>query len=120
MKCLHDNGSEFIGHDFQFLLLNAGIKAVNTTSVNPQSNGIIESVHCSIGATIRMQVQAHPPSTPEEATQLVDKALATAMHATHCASHSSLNNYSPGGLVFCHDMLMDIPLIADIITLADF
>ena len=116
-KCVHDNGPEFIGHDFQFLLANAGIRSRPTSSVNPESNGIIEAVHKSVGAVIRMQVQAHPPTTVQEATQLVDRALATAMHATRCASHSSLNHYSPGGLAFRRDMYLDIPLIADIITL---
>ena len=116
-KCVHDNGPEFIGHDFQFLLANAGIRSRPTTSDNPQGNAIIEAVHKSVGAVIRMQVQAHPPTTQQEAEQLVDRALATAMHATRCASHSSLNHYSPGGLAFRRDMYLDIPLIADLITL---
>jgi len=116
-NCVHDNGPEFIGHDFQFLLANAHIRSRPTTSANPESNGIIESVHKSVGAVIRTQVQAHPPTNQQEATHLVDRALATAMHATRCASHSSLNHYSPGGLVFRRDMFLDIPLIADIIAL---
>ena len=39
------------------------------------------------------------------------------MHATRCASHGSLQNLSPGALVFRRDMHLDIPLIADIFTL---
>ena len=120
LRCVHDNGPEFVGHDFQFLLLNAGIRSRPITSGNAESNGIIESVHKSVGAVIRMQVQAHPPTTPQEADHLVDRALATAMHATRCASHSSLNHFSPGGLAFCRDMHLDIPLIADLITLQNF
>ena len=41
------------------------------------------------------------------------------MHATRCASHSSLDNVSPGGLVFRRDMFLNIPLIADIIALQE-
>ena len=48
---------------------------------------------------------------------LVDTALATAMYAHHCSPNTSLGFYSPGALVFQHDMLLDIPLIAHIHTL---
>ena len=87
--------------------------------MNPQSNGIIESVHRSIAVVIRTLVQLYPPTTREEANDLVERAIATAMHATRCAAHSSLNQYSPGGLVFHRDMYFDIPLLADIITLQE-
>ena len=106
-----------MGHEFQFLLLNAGIKSRQVSAANPQSNGIIEQVHKTMGAVIRTLVANNPPATVEAATQLVEQALATAMHATCCASHSSLDNVSPGGLVFRRDMFLDIPLIADIVTL---
>ena len=48
---------------------------------------------------------------------LVDNALATAMYAHCCSPNTSLGFYSPGALVFQRDMLLDIPLIADIHTL---
>ena len=57
------------------------------------------------------------PQTPEEADQLADGAIAAALHATRCAANSSLSNYSPGALVFGRDMYLDVPLIADILTL---
>jgi hypothetical protein len=46
-------------------------------------------------------------------------ALHKAMHAVHCASHNSLDNILPGALTFQRDMYLDIPLIANILTLAD-
>ena len=106
-----------MGHDFQFFIAKAGIQYKPTTSLNPESNSIIESVHQSIGTVIRTQVQLHPPTNRNEAEELVERALATAMHATRCASHSSLDNVSPGGLVYHRDMHLNIPLTADIITL---
>jgi len=39
------------------------------------------------------------------------------MHACRCASNESLGHYSPGALVFNRDMLLNIPIIADIVTL---
>ena len=48
---------------------------------------------------------------------LVDNALATMMYAHRCSPNTSLGFYSPGALVFQCDMLLDIPLIANIHTL---
>ena len=49
----------------------------------------------------------------------METAFATAMHATRCAAHASLNNFSPGAVVFNRDMFLDIPLIADLIQIHD-
>jgi len=54
---------------------------------------------------VRIQTQENPPRTQEEAALLVESALATAMLATQCASHSLSN------------MFLDIPLIAHILNL---
>ena len=42
MECVHDNGSKFIGHEFQDLLTHFGITHVKTTVKNPQSNAVCE------------------------------------------------------------------------------
>ena len=118
-RCVHDGGPEFVGHEFQFQLLNAGIITVQVTAHNPQSNGIIESVHRSIGVALRTLLQATTPRTATEAYRLIDRAIATTMHATRCASHSSLNGCSPGSLAFHRDMFLDIPFITDLLTLRD-
>ena len=39
------------------------------------------------------------------------------MHASRCAAHQSLRNHSPGAIAFRRDMLLDIPFLADILTL---
>jgi hypothetical protein len=40
--CLHDKGTEFTGIEFQELLQSYGIKAVLSTTTNPQTNAILE------------------------------------------------------------------------------
>ena len=42
IRCVHDNGREFTGFEFQQLLQILQIKDVATTSHNPQSNAICE------------------------------------------------------------------------------
>jgi Integrase zinc binding domain len=119
VRCLHDNGPEFRGHEFQFRCLDAGIEAKPTTASNPQSNGIVESVHRSIGVVLRTLFSVYRPVNHGDAQRLIEQALATAMHATRCAAHSSLARQTPGGLVFRRDMYLDIPLMADIIAISN-
>jgi hypothetical protein len=116
-RCVHDNGPEFNGHDFQFPLLDAGIKSFRISSHMPTSNGIIESIHKTVGQVIRTLVATYKPTSKEEALQLMNRTLATAMHACCAASSSALSGLSPGAVVFRRDMHLDIPLIADILTL---
>ena len=117
LRCIHDQGPEFMGMEFQALLKEAGVQSVPTTARNPQGNSIIEAIHKSVGQVIRTLVQVAEPTSAAEANALVQRALATAMHATRCASSEALNGLSPGAVAFHRDMHLDIPLIADIITL---
>ena len=44
-RCVHDNGGEFTGWEFQKLLEQCNIKDVPTTSRNPTANLICEKMH---------------------------------------------------------------------------
>jgi transposase InsO family protein len=98
---VHDRGPEFVAHEFQTVLEDTGIHSRPTLARNPQSNGIIEQVHRTIAAIIRIIVDCLSPiDTAEKANDIVQDALHKAMHAVHCASHNSLDNISPGALTF--------------------
>ena len=58
-------------------------------------------------------MHAHPPANIAEASLIMDTALQTAAYAARAAIHGSLK-ISPGALVFQRDMILDIPLIADL------
>ena len=60
----------------------------------------------------------NPPTNQIEANQVLNNALATAMHEPRCAVNSTLQN-SPGAIVYNRDMLMDVPLIADLTVIRD-
>jgi hypothetical protein len=95
----------------------AGIKAVNISPNTPTANSIIEASHKTIGQIIRTLINLKPPTNKQNAEQLVDDAIGTAMHALRCNPVSTLGNFSPGALVFNRDMFLNIPLVADILTL---
>ena len=113
VRCVHDNGSEFIAHEFQELLEQAGIKSVPTSVKNPQANAICERMHKTFAAILRTTMRANPPKDEEDAEDIMDDALSTCVHALRCAINHTMQT-SPGAMVFNRDMLMQVPLIADL------
>jgi hypothetical protein len=116
-RVVHDHGPEFQGHDFQFPIDYAGITPINISPNTPTANSICEASHKIIGQVIRTLINLKPPTDQSSANNLVDEAFATAMHAMRCNPVSTLGNFSPGALVFNRDMFLNIPLVADILTL---
>ena len=115
-RCIHDNGGEFIGYPFQELLQRYGVSDVATTVKNPQGNSICERMHQTVANILRTLIHLHPPETVQQASTLVDNALATVTHALRCAVGRT-TGVSPGSLAFNRDMLLDIPLITDMLLL---
>ena len=115
-RCVYDNGEEFLGWEFVQLLGQYGIKPVHTNVKNPQANAICERAHQTIGDILHTTLQSYPPANLAQANQIVDNALVTAMYAPRCAVTVALNT-SAGALVSNRDMIMDIPLIADLILI---
>ena len=111
--CLHDQGGEFTGYAFQQMLLRNGIHDHCSTSRNPQANSLCERMHLVVGNALRALSTLNPPAGIVEANQLVDTALANAMFAHRSAFNSAIKT-TPGGLAFGHDMIMALPLIADL------
>ena len=116
LQCIHDNGTEFTGSDFQRILTLNGIKDVATTSKNPQANAVCERMHQTVTNILRPLLHVHLPQNVQAAADIIDTALATASHASRSSIHRTLN-VSPGALVFHRDMFLDIPLIADLATI---
>ena len=111
-RCIHDNEGEFTGAAFQGLLNALSIKDVPTTSRNPQANAVCERMHQTVGNVLRTILYSNPPQNVTGAADLVDQALATAMHAMRVNVSTTLGS-SPGALVFGRDMFLDVPLEAD-------
>jgi len=113
MRCIYDQGGEFIGRAFTAMLALHGIKRVPTTVKNPQANAICERMHLTAANALRILVNDEPPTNAEEAALLMDTALQTASYGIRTAVHGILK-VSPGALVYQRDMLLDIPIISDL------
>ena len=57
-------------------------------------------------------------NSEQKAEQIIDNALAKFMHATRCSENHVMQT-SPGTMVYGRDMLMDVPLIANISAIRD-
>ena len=75
-------------------------------------------MHQTVADVLRTLVHAEAPCTLNDAKLYVDQALATAAHAIR-ANVSSVTGYSPGSLAFHRDMLLNVPIIVDLIKLRD-
>ena len=93
------------------MLTNFGVKAKPTTAKNPTANAICERMHHTVGDILRA-IKAKI-ANEDEVEQAVDNALYTCMHALICEVNHARQT-SPGVLVFRRDMLMHVPLIADL------
>jgi hypothetical protein len=114
MSCVHDPGLEFLGWNFQEMLLyRNNILSRCTTTKNPQANAICKQMHQSISNSLRVLKQWNPPAGLNNTHALVDAALANAMYATRASFHSSLKT-THGVLAFHHNIVMNIPLMSNL------
>jgi hypothetical protein len=88
------------------------IKDICSTSKIPQSNAICERMHQTVENVLRILVHSNPPNNMSSAKDIVDDALATAMHAMQTTVATTLGS-APGALAFSRDMFLNVPLIAD-------
>ncbi len=72
VQCLHDNGGEFIGQNFQWLLEIFSIKDVCSTSKKPQSNAICERMHQTVANVLRTLVHTNSPLNMTQARDIID------------------------------------------------
>ena len=57
------------------------------------------------------------PPTFTTAAQVQDNALAACCHAMRCSVSKSLSSNTSGEVVFGRDMLLDIPMIIDLLRI---
>lgn len=73
-----------------------------------------------MGQILRTIFDKEKPQTTEEMDKVVKSALACTMRAMRSAASTSLNDgVAPGALVFGRDMLLNIPLMTDIISITE-
>jgi transposase InsO family protein len=116
VRVIHDQGTEFMGENFQAILRQWGIRNAPIGVRNPQANAICERMHQVVGNILRTILHTNPPPNAVAANALIDYALQTAAYAMKATTHRTLG-VSPGALVYHRDMIMDLPFVADLLLL---
>lgn len=118
-NCISDIGGEFIGAPFRALLAKHGIHPSTATSKNATANAVCERMHLVVGNILRTRFNNNAAPSFDTAASVVDNALAACCHAMRCAASKALSNHTPGEVVFRRDMLLDIPVLVDLLLLRD-
>ncbi len=84
---------------------------------NPPSNAICERMHQTVNNVLRTLVCTNPSQNMIQAREIIDDALATAMHAMQ-TTVGTTSGSSPGDLAFARDMFLNVSLIADLQAIA--
>ncbi len=104
----NNNRSEFKLH-FNYLCESYGITPKPTRVKNPQANGILERVHQVLGQMLcTAEFNMADSVTPDDVNFFLNN-VAWAI----CSSYHMVLKAFPGAAIFVHDMLFDIPLMAD-------
>ena len=101
------------------MLQQWGLSRGRISTHTPTANAIIESSHRSMGQILRTIFDNESPKTMAEMDQVVESALAATMRALRSASSTSLSGVAPGALVFGRDMLLNVPIVTDIISITE-
>ena len=105
--CGHDNGPEFMGHEFQDLLAKYQCASMPTTIKNPQANALVERMHLTFANNVRTKV--FEIDTWEQEVDTLVQSCAYALRSTV----PSNSKYAPGTLAFGMDMLFRQKIIVD-------
>ena len=118
-KVITDGGPEFSGHEWDFMMMDWGLKRGRISSHTPTANAVIESTHQTMGQILRTVLQTANPRSMADMDKEIERAIAITLRACRCASSSALQGLSPGSLTFGRDMNLNIPIIADIISISE-
>ena len=97
VRCIHDNGNEFLGPEFSIMLQRNKIELVPTTIKNPQANAIVERMHQSINTMLAISLRENPPKRYEDVSSLIHIKCTAAQYAVRATMQSTLK-YTPGKL----------------------
>jgi hypothetical protein len=112
---IYNNGSEF-KLNFEYLCETYGIKRKPTMIKNPQVNAILEHLHQVLGQMLRTsKLDMAKTITPDDVNVFLNNVAWVI-----CSTYHTVLKASPGAAIFGHDMLFDIPCIANWNKIGDY
>jgi transposase InsO family protein len=93
-KLIHDNGGQFVSHDFKKLMTTLEIQSVHTRRNHPQTNGKIERMN---GTVKSEAIRPNAPADYQEAVQILNEYSYT---YNHQRLHAGIEFLRPADLFF--------------------
>ena len=116
-KVLTDGGPEFSSHKWDFMLDDWGLKCARISLHTRMANSIIQFSHQSMGQILQTIFENEKLMDKEGIDKVVRAALACTMQALQSTTSTSLNGTAPGVVVFSRDMVFNIPIVTNIISI---
>ena len=110
MQVVHDNGTEFIGAEFQEMLSSYNIEPKCTTVKNPTANLLVERLHSTLEDQLRTKILG------EDFVGEVDYLIQIALFANRATTPSNCA-YSPSQLTYGVDMIFRQKILIDWVAL---
>ena len=85
---------------------------------NAQSNGICERMHQTMLNVLKVHAKTTTIDGYDQARHVMEHAIASCIHATRIAVNHTMQ-HTPGEIVFQRDMLLDVPVIADLVAIRE-
>jgi len=93
-KLIHDNGSQFVSHDFKRLLQRLEIQQIFTRRNHPQTNGKIERMN---GSVKKEALRPGQPADYQDAWEILNKY---SYQYNHQRLHAGINYLRPADMFF--------------------
>ena len=95
-KVVTDNGPEFNGNKWGFMLMDWGIRKGRIFSHAPTANAVVESSHHVVGQILHTTLHGATVNAKDELESAFDDACAVAAPVMHCVSDISSQGTAPG------------------------
>ena len=99
-KVVADNGPEFNGNEWKFMLTDWGIWKGRILSHTRTADAVVESSHCVIGQILRTTLHGSAVKTKAELESAFDDACAVATCVVHCVFNISSQGNAPRMVAF--------------------
>ena len=113
-----DNGPEFNGNKWEFVLVDWGICKRQISSHTPTANAIIQSSHQVIGQILRTMLHGTTVRTMAELDAAFDDACAVTTCVMRCVSDIASQGNAPGTLAFGRNVNVNVPVLTDVTAIS--
>ena len=117
-KVVKDNGPEFNGKKWEFMLMDWRIRKGRNFSHTPTANAVANSSHPVISQILCTMLHGAMVKTKAELEAAFNDACAVNTRVVHSVSNMALKGIAPGTSVFERNVKVDVPVLTEILAVS--